>query len=381
MGVKWRESGGGRKPRNRARHASDKSSMSCPEAIEPPLPAAVHAVVGQDPTHLSILQRAIRFAPTRTPVLVTGESGTGKELLARLLHEAGPSPGGPFVAVNCGALSRELAESELFGHERGAFTGASTRRLGWFGEAAGGTLVLDEIGELPAELQPKLLRVLETGRYRRVGGQGEMTANVRIVALTLRDLRAEAAARRFRPDLFYRLAGIELRLPPLRQRRGDILVLAHHFVAECRPEVGPRTLSEAARAKLCAHDWPGNVRELRHAIRRAAVLSDGVIEPEHLELDLAPSSPTPGGRYESMATHAGEPAAAAPIFALPPMVRSVPTGAGASLSLEGRSYLELQRDIFCWALRENGGSRRRAARALGISRSTFCDRVKRLKIA
>src|SRR5438477_8832059 len=154
--------------------------------------AALGAVIGEDPALRAVLARAALVAPTTTPVLITGESGTGKELVARALHELGPNPDGPFVAVNCGALPRELAESELFGHERGAFTGAGARRAGWFEEASGGTLVLDEIGELPMDLQPKLLRVLETGRVRRVGGQGESAVRVRVVAMTLRDLRREA---------------------------------------------------------------------------------------------------------------------------------------------------------------------------------------------
>src|SRR5258708_10435279 len=184
--------------------------------------AALAAILGEDPSLRAVLTRTARVAPTTMPVLVTGESGTGKELLARALHELGPAPSGPFVAVNCGALPRELAESELFGHERGAFTGAAARRSGWFEEASGGTLVLDEIGELPLDLQPKLLRVLETGRLRRVGGAGELALRVRVVAMTLRDLEGEVARRTFREDLYYRLAGFHLALPPLRQPRHDV---------------------------------------------------------------------------------------------------------------------------------------------------------------
>jgi transcriptional regulator with GAF, ATPase, and Fis domain len=191
---------------------------------------ALGAIIGDDPALRAALARAALVAPTTTPVLVTGESGTGKELLARALHELGPNPEGPFVAVNCGALPRELAESELFGHERGAFTGAAARRAGWFEEAAGGTLVLDEIGELPLDLQPKLLRVLESGRLRRVGGSGEIAARTRVVAMTLRDLEGEIQRRAFRADLYYRLAGLCVRLPPLRERRGDIPLLARHFL-------------------------------------------------------------------------------------------------------------------------------------------------------
>src|SRR5688500_9136107 len=193
---------------------------------------AMGGIIGEDPALRAVLGRAALVAPTSMPVLVTGESGTGKELVARALHELGPHPGGPFVAVNCGALPRELAESELFGHERGAFTGAGARRAGWFEEASGGTLVLDEIGELALDLQPKLLRVLETGRLRRVGGTGEVPVQVRVVAMTLRDLEADVRRRTFRTDLFYRLAGFRIRLPPLRERRGDIPLLAEKFLTE-----------------------------------------------------------------------------------------------------------------------------------------------------
>src|SRR5437868_2157731 len=205
--------------------------------------AALDAIIGEDPALRAALARAALVAPTGTPVLVTGESGTGKELVARALHELGPNPKGPFVAVNCGALPRELAESELFGHERGAFTGAATRRAGWFEEASGGTLVLDEIGELPLDLQPKLLRVLETGRLRRIGGGGELAVRVRVVAMTLRDLEGEVQRRAFRADLFYRLAAFQLTVPPLRQRRGDIPLLARHFLDELAREAGPRELA------------------------------------------------------------------------------------------------------------------------------------------
>src|SRR4051812_17895896 len=208
--------------------------------------AALAAIVGADPGLRAVLGRARLVGPTRTPVLVTGESGTGKELLARALHELGPEPGGPFVTVNCGALPRELAESELFGHERGAFTGAASRRAGWFEEASGGTLVLDEIGELPLELQPKLLRVLETARIRRVGGQGESPVRVRVVAMTLRDLGRDAHRGTFRLDLYHRLAGFELALPPLRRRRGDIAPLVARFLDELAPELGARTVEPAA---------------------------------------------------------------------------------------------------------------------------------------
>ena len=331
--------------------------------------AALDAIIGDDPTLRAALARAALVAPTGTPVLVTGESGTGKELIARALHELGPNPSGPLVAVNCGALPRELAESELFGHERGAFTGASARRAGWFEEASGGTLVLDEVGELPLDLQPKLLRVLETGRLRRVGGVGEIAVRVRVVAMTLRDLHGDVARRCFRDDLYYRLAGFCLRLPPLRERRGDIPLLAAHFLREIAGEIGERQLDASAMAALSAAIFPGNVRELRNTIRRAAILSsgrgDGRIDADALE--LAPASAFRLAEASERDAGAGE---AAPAQSSP----SLPDDA---IRIGGRTFDEIEREVFVWALRRNDGSRRRAARALSVARSTFCDKVKR----
>ena len=326
-------------------------------------------IVGTDPALRHVLERAARVAPTRIPVLVTGESGTGKELLARVLHELGPNPRGPLVTVNCGALARELAESELFGHERGAFTGAGGRRAGWFEEASGGTLVLDEIGELPLEMQPKLLRVLETGRIRRVGGHGEIAVDVRVLATTLRDLRRDTQRGTFRLDLFHRLAGFELHLPPLRHRRGDILPLAQQFLKEFQSELGVRVLSPEAVQKLLAHDWPGNIRELRHVIRRAALLTNEVIDAASIEVEQADN-------LECGISRAADGGAAREYD--DSMERRPFVWDNDYLSLRNKSFEQIQSDVFVWALRRNGNSRRRAAAALGISRSTFCDRVKRL---
>jgi DNA-binding NtrC family response regulator len=326
---------------------------------------ALAAVVGADPRLRAVLDRARLVAPTRTPVLVTGESGTGKELLARALHELGPAPSGPFVTVNCGALPRELAESELFGHERGAFTGAGARRAGWFEEASGGTLVLDEIGELPPELQPKLLRVLETGRIRRVGGTGEANVRVRVLAMTLRNLEELAGCGGFRLDLYHRLAGFQLALPPLRRRTRDIPLLVEHFLRELAPELGHRTIEPAALARLQAHHWPGNVRELRNVVRRAAILTTERIDVAALELD------PPSGCDLRLAPGAAEAAAPA----------EGPSGPGDVIALRGKSYLDIEKEVLGWGLRQTGGSRRRAAVLLGMSRSTFCDRVKRHRIS
>jgi DNA-binding NtrC family response regulator len=331
----------------------------------------LNAIVGNDPALRLLLARAARVAPTRIPVLVTGESGTGKELLARVLHELGPRPKGPFVAVNCGTLARELAESQLFGHERGAFTGAGSRRPGWFEEAAGGTLVLDEIGELPVDLQPKLLRALETGRIRRVGGSGETAVEVRVLATTLRDLRRDSQRGSFRLDLFHRLAGFELRLPALRDRPGDVLPLALHFLEEFKLDLGARAITAEAATKLLAHDWPGNVRELRHVVRRAALLTSEVIDGDSVEIEAVGDSV---GGISRAADGAGPVAVACPSVAVAPVDSDL-------LPLRNKSFEQIQTDVFVWALRRNGNSRRRAAAALGISRSTFCDRVRRLGLA
>jgi two-component system nitrogen regulation response regulator GlnG len=322
---------------------------------------ALSGILGEDPALREALARAVLVAPTMMTVLVTGESGTGKELLARALHELGPNPRGPLVAVNCGALPRELAESELFGHERGAFTGAAARRAGWFEEASGGTLVLDEIGELPLDLQPKLLRVLESGRLRRVGGSGEIAARVRVVAMTLRDLEGEVQRRNFRADLYYRLAGICVRLPPLRERRADIPLLAAHFLGEIAGEVGERQLDASALAALGAADWPGNVRELRNVIRRAAILTRGRGD-ERISADLLElAAPAPFRLADG--------AAATPAVAPDDAIR-----------IGGRTFDEIEREVFSWALRHHAGSRRRAARALAVARSTFCDKVRRYSL-
>ena len=347
----------------------------CKDALNQASLPALQAIVGQAPALHRLLGQAARVSRTRLPVLVTGESGTGKELLARALHDMSPVAAGPFVAVNCSALARELAESELFGHERGAFTGAGARKIGWFEEASGGTLVLDEVGELPLDLQPKLLRVLETGRLRRVGGQGEIAVNVRVVALTLRDLRRDAERGLFRLDLYHRLAGCELRMPALRERPGDIALLVEHFLAELASEFGPRIIEADAMVRLLAHDWPGNVRELRNTLRRAAALCDGAIDSSALGMDAPVGFPQVcKARLASHAADAPESVPRLGVLSIPSSTDSE----GDVLALAGKSFTEMQTAIFRWALRRNHGSRRRAAMALGISRSTFCDRIRKL---
>ena len=231
-------------------------------------------IVGQSPALRRVLEVATQAAPSSATVLVLGESGTGKELLARVIHDASGRAKGPFVAVNCAAIPESILEAELFGHERGAFTGAFQRREGRFAKAAGGTLFLDEIGELSTAVQVKLLRVLQEGEYEPVGGD-TVRADVRIVAATNRDLRAEVAAGRFREDLYYRLNVIAITAPPLRTRREDIPLLVDHFVRTYAAKNGraPLGVPEDVRRALVEYSWPGNVRELENVIERAVVLA------------------------------------------------------------------------------------------------------------
>ncbi|MDD3801964.1 MAG: sigma-54 dependent transcriptional regulator [Desulfuromonas thiophila] len=234
-------------------------------------------LLGESPAIRQLLTDIERVAPERTSVLILGESGTGKELVARALHQASPRAGETLVSLNCAAFAENLLESELFGHERGAFTGASERKRGLVEMAEGGTLFLDEIGELPLPLQPKLLRLLQEKRFRRVGGLKELDCNVRIVAASHRPLPQMIAEGRFREDLFYRLAVVTLELPPLRQRREDIALLATFFLQRFAREMGRGVSTIAAEAlqALQQHDWPGNVRELENAIERAVIFSRG----------------------------------------------------------------------------------------------------------
>jgi DNA-binding NtrC family response regulator len=247
-------------------------------------------LVGDSPGMFAVRDAIRRYARSPYPVLVQGETGSGKELVARMLHDYSPRARGPFVAVNAGAIAPDLVESELFGHERGAFTGALTRRRGVFEEASGGTLFLDELGELPLAQQAKLLRVLETHEVRRIGGEGTIKVDFRIVCATHRDLASRVATGAFRADLLYRLDLLRVAIPPLRERTGDIEGLAKHLLARIADETGRvRRLDDTARSALIAHDWPGNVRELYGVLCRAVAESEtDRIGIEHLEIASAP---------------------------------------------------------------------------------------------
>jgi len=252
-------------------------------------PCAMAALRGRDLAFRSVVEQAVKAAQTDCNVLIVGETGTGKDLLARVIHEASRRSNDGFVAVNCGGIPRELIGSELFGHEKGAFTGAHAERDGYFVEACGGTLFLDELGELPIELQPHLLRVLESRKVRRIGGGSERLVDVRIVAATNRLENLGTEASRIRLDLYHRLATVVLVLPPLRERMGDLAELVHGMLAELAPEHGEKTVSAAAWKALAENRWPGNVRELRHSVVRAVALGGDQLEPEHFfpELRLA----------------------------------------------------------------------------------------------
>jgi len=258
---------------------------------------APESVVAASARSQEVLALVRRVAPAKATVLVQGESGTGKELVARLLHYWSDRVGKPFVAVNCKAFAEGVLESELFGHEKGAFTGAAAARAGCFERAQGGTLFLDEIGEVSPDFQAKLLRVLQEGEVLRVGGTEPRPVDVRIVAATNRVLRDEIAAGRFREDLFFRLNVIPMQLAPLRERREDVLPIAQHFLARHAADAGRQlTFSPGAEAELIGHPWPGNVRELENAVERAVVLARGTtITPEDLLLEHPPGAPAAGG--------------------------------------------------------------------------------------
>ena len=255
-------------------------------------------LVGDDPSLRKVFTSLQRAAATDTTVLLEGESGTGKELFARSLHALSPRADAPFVAINCAAIPETLLETELFGHEKGAFTGAVARKPGKFEMAHRGTLFLDEIGDLPLSLQAKILRALEERRFERVGGTALVQVDVRLVAATNRGLRAQVAARRFREDLFFRLSVFPITVPPLRERAGDIPVLARFFIERfCRDmKKRPIALSPSAVDQLVSYRWPGNVRELQNCIERAVILAEGdAIQPRHLNLSFKNEAPPENG--------------------------------------------------------------------------------------
>ena len=309
-----------------------------------------HALIAHDPLMLAAIARAEQVARAEASVLITGESGTGKEVLAHHIHRRSRRSGGPFVALNCAAIPEALLESELFGHEKGAFSGAVARRAGRFEAAHNGTLLLDEIGEMDIRLQAKLLRAVQEREIDRLGGTAPVKVNVRILAATNRDLRAEVAKGRFREDLYFRLNVVTLAIPPLRERPGDITALADHFARKYADVNGLayRRLSPLAERRLLSHAWPGNVRELENVIHRAVILATrACIDADDVELPAA----QPRG-FPSPA----QPGASSPQPA-----------AGGVAGLVGRRMEEVERDLILETLGHTLGNRTHAATILGIS--------------
>ena len=316
----------------------------------------IRRIAGRSQVWKRALSEVARVAPTETTVLLTGESGTGKEVLARLIHRGSPRSKGPFVAINCAALPETLLESELFGHERGAFTGATSAHPGCLEQASGGILFLDEVGEMAPAVQAKVLRVLEHREFVRIGGTRAIHVDLRLVAATNRDLRAAISLGSFREDLYYRLRVFEISAPPLRERVEDIPLLAEAFLEEIGQAVGrpARGLSDEARDALLAYRWPGNARELRNVLERATILCDGgLIAPVHLPLEV--SSPVPGGiRLSAPSTAVGpEPAA---------------------------NLMAAERALILAALEKVKGNRSATARLLGIPRSSLYSKLRKHRI-
>jgi DNA-binding NtrC family response regulator len=313
-------------------------------------------LIGSGPAMRRVFEMIQKVAETDLTVLIRGASGTGKELVAQALHQHSPRKDQPFVAVNCAAISRELVESELFGHEKGAFTGADARRAGRFEAADGGTVLLDEIGDMAPETQAKVLRVLEERSLERVGGTQPIEVDVRVVAATHRDLVAEVKEGRFREDLYYRLKVVDLDLPPLRERAEDLPALAQRFLEQVAERLGreKKQLSDQALARLFRHPWPGNVRELRNVIEQAAVLSSGEsIE----EADLNLSAEMDGGAAQ-LPHHADVPFSDA----------------------KKRAVEDFERSFLLRALRENDGNISRTAEAIGMVRQSLQQKIRELEL-
>ncbi|NBP36142.1 MAG: sigma-54-dependent Fis family transcriptional regulator [Betaproteobacteria bacterium] len=361
--------------------------------------------VAVDPQSRQLLHKLDRVAQTDATVLLMGESGSGKEVMAQYLHQRSPRAKQSFVAINCAAIPSTLLEATLFGHERGAFTGASKSQPGKFELAQGGTIFLDEIGEMPLELQTKLLRVLQERQVERVGSHQTISLDVRVIAATNQDLAKRVAQGAFREDLFYRINVFPLRVPALRERTADILPLAERFLLKYRASMGQpeAKLSEAARARLLTYAWPGNVRELENAIQRALLLCDGIwIQPDDMALDLmpGPGSPAPGlDRAQGLdRARASDELPAGPWDTAPKATSAHSTGSvsvdsgsrqryqDAPIIVEGEptaaaspvlgDIKALERDHILAVLAKVGGSRRKAVQILGISERTLRYKLK-----
>ncbi|MFO1170889.1 MAG: nitrogen regulation protein NR(I) [Hyphomicrobiaceae bacterium] len=348
-------------------HAS--AARPAPEPAEKELP-----LIGRSAPMQEIYRIIARLTQSDLTVMISGESGTGKELVARALHDYSRRRNGPFVAVNMAAIPRELIESELFGHEKGAFTGAQSRNAGRFEQADGGTLVLDEIGDMPMEAQTRLLRVLQEGEFTTVGGRVPLKTNVRIVAATHRDLASLMAQGLFREDLYYRLNVVPLRLPPLRERQEDVPDLVRHFLKIAAREGLPeRSFEAAALDRLKAYAWPGNVRELENLVRRLVALNPGdVVTAASVEHELAQAAARPAPAGAGDATSLGQ-------LVERHLARLLAEGAPPP-GLHDRIIAEVERPLIAACLALTNGNQLKAAEILGLNRNTLRKRIRELGV-
>ena len=333
-------------------------------------------LIGRSPAMQDIYRVLARLMGTDLTVMISGESGTGKELVARALHDYGKRRSGPFVAINMAAIPRELIESDLFGHERGAFTGATQRNAGRFEQAQGGTLFLDEIGDMPPDAQTRLLRVLQQGEYTTVGGRTPIRANVRIIAATHRDLRQLIRLGLFREDLFYRLNVVPIRLPPLRERAEDIPALVRHFFTSAHNEGLPmKSVAAAAMERLKAYRWPGNVRELENLVRRlAALYAEEAISADAVATELTEALPAP-----AVEAPAGEGLSAAAERHLRDYFEAHKGGLPPA-GLYDRVLREVERPLITLSLGATRGNQVKAAQLLGLNRNTLRKKIRELDI-
>jgi DNA-binding NtrC family response regulator len=328
-------------------------------------------IVGSCPAMREVYKAVGRVAAQDVPVLITGESGTGKELVARAIYQHGPRAKGPFLALNCAAIPENLLESELFGHEKGAFSGADRRRIGKFEQCSGGTIFLDEIGDMALALQAKILRLLQEQAFERVGGNETVRTNVRLIAATHRDLEAWSAEGKFRPDLYYRLGVFTIHLPPLRERGDDLPLLVHHYVRRFNRELGREVREVASKAmeKLCGYSWPGNVRELQSVLKQALLRSTGpVMIPAFL--------PSPMGAPRTAATAALSADESAPLESF--IRRRLHAG---SNDVYVEALRRFEQFLLPLVLQSTGGNKVHAARILGISRLTLRTKLREMGLS
>ncbi len=338
-------------------------------------------LIGRSAVMQEIYRTIARLTTADLTVMINGESGTGKELVARALHDYGKRRAGPFVPINMAAIPRELIESELFGHERGAFTGATNRTQGRFEQANGGTLFLDEIGDMPPEAQTRLLRVLQEGEFTSVGGRQPIKANVRIIAATHRDLRTAIRQGQFREDLFYRLNVVPIRLPPLRERAEDVPLLARHFLDRAREDGLPaKMLDQGAIDRLRQHDWPGNVRELENVMRRlAALCPDETITAEVIAAELTDLSPPPSAAAPGAVSSGPEPMVTAVERHIREFLAAHNDGIGVT-DIYDQIIAEVERPLIRMTLAATRGNQIKAAAMLGLNRNTLRKKIRDLEI-